>query len=72
MRLSSYGTAGARRRHRWHSKRHVPLTFGGRYAGRKGHPDLLMFRFDADDGRTYELGLLPDDVAVVTGAGRKL
>ena len=71
VRLSSYGTAGARRRMRWHSRKHVPLTFTGRYAGRKGAPDLLMFRADGDDGRTYELGLLPADVEVVTGAGRK-
>ena len=68
MRLSSWGTAGARRRLRWHSREPVTLRYRGLYRGVRGHPDSLTFEIDADDGRTYRLDLSPADAAVVAEA----
>lgn len=68
MRLSSWLTAGARRRLRWHSKAAVPLQFRGLYRCRAGNPDSLVFEADCGDGRTYRLDLSPADVAIVVEA----
>ena len=68
MRLASFGTAGARRRLRWHAREPAPLRFRGLYRGRAGNPDSLVFEADAGDGRTYRLDLDPADAAVVVEA----
>lgn len=66
MRLTSHGTGGARRRLRYHSERHRPLTWRGLSLGD------LVFEAHGDDGRTYTLKLDDADVAeVLRGAEAK-
>lgn len=68
MRLASFGTAGARRRLRWHARDPAPLKYRGLYRGVRGHPDSLVFEADGSDGRTYRIEIDPDDAAVVVEA----
>ena len=69
MRLASHGTGGARRRMRWHSRKHRALTYRGRH-GREGEPGTeYVFECYGDDGRTYILRLDADDVDALRGAG---
>lgn len=68
MKLASWGTAGARRRLRWHSRKPGTLRYRGLYRGRGDNPDSLVFEVDADDGRTYRIDMSPDDAAVVVEA----
>lgn len=82
MRLTSHGTAGARRRPRYHvgfrrtrgdgggweyeAGRHRPLAWRGVHLGD------LVFEAHGDDGRTYTLKLNDADVAeVLRGAEAK-
>ena len=66
MRLTSHGTAGARRRLRYHSDRHRALAYRGLSVGD------LVFEVHAEDGRTYTLKLNDADVAeVLRGAEAK-
>lgn len=59
MKLTSHGTGGARRRLRYHSERHRPLTWRGLSLSD------LVFEAHGDDGRTYTLKLNDADVAEV-------
>lgn len=69
MRLASHGTGGARRRLRWHSRAHRPLTYRGRH-GKAGEPGTeFVFEVHGDDGRTYVLRLDAGDVDALQGAG---
>ena len=60
MRLESYGTAGARRRMRYHVNADRAIQFTGTFG------DAAEFRVVGDDGRTYEVTLNPEDMAEVT------
>ena len=60
MRLTSHGTAGARRRLRFHVETHTPLHYAGRQE-RQGRTEYL-FEVAGDDGRTYSLALSPFDL----------
>lgn len=60
MRLESYGTAGARRRIRYHCNANRPVEYRGLFGG-----DVLC-RVDADDGRTYEIQLTAADLREIT------
>ena len=65
MRMTSHGTAGARRRLRHHARDHAEL----RYSGRSGRE--YVFEAAADDGRTYRLRLSARDVqALAAGLAR--
>ena len=64
MRLESYGTAGARRRARYHCNEGRPLEYGGTFVVD------AVFRLHADDGRTYELTLTEADMAEVAKGAR--
>ena len=59
MKLSSHGTAGARRRLRHHARAHTPAVYAGRDGGD------YCFDLAADDGRTYTLRLSAWDVQVM-------
>ena len=59
MRLESYGTAGARRRMRYHVNADRTLTFRGTLC------DTAEFTVTGDDGRTYEITLNPEDMGEV-------
>ena len=65
MKLASHGTGGARRRMRWHSREHRPLTYRGRYG------EELAFEVHGDDGRTYALMLSEADVEAVAERASK-
>lgn len=67
--MSSLGTGGARRRHRWHSGEHRRLAYRGRH-GEPGEPgEEWVFEIHADDGRTYILRLDAGDVDALRAAG---
>ena len=59
MLLESYGTAGARRRARYHCDHDKPVEYRGTFAG------FAVFLVHATDGRSYELSLSADDMAAV-------
>ena len=64
MRLESFGTAGARRRIRYHCNADRPLEYRGTFGGD------AVFQVHADDGRTYTVTLTEADMAEVA-KGRK-
>ena len=69
MRMSSLGTGGARRRHRWHAGEHRRLAYRGRHGEQGGPGAEWVFELHADDGRTYILRLNAGDVDELRAAG---